>query len=229
MNLEFVGRLGFLLDGTGALGARSLDWATETRLFWVDALWYVDIGWCLACWKLFVILKDICIIIHLYSTFRRILVAVRIVRGSCCCLLAWQGLERAGIFPRCQDFALPHICRRLIDMRHVCIINVLIILKFWSCWILKLLSPTLPLVAPSFCRYLILEVKVWLVRGISNHKRVLSSMTWSRLPALVQFTHRESLVLILLLQHSDVLGVGATVPNVNSTLQELRWNILKAV
>jgi hypothetical protein len=47
-------------------------------------------------------------------------------------------------------------------------------------------------------------------------------MTLSRLSALVQFTHGESLLLVLLLQHSDVLGVGATVSNVYSTLQELR-------
>jgi len=98
MNLKFVGRFAFLLDGTRALGICSFDWATETWLFWVNALWHIDIGRCLTNWKLFVILKDICEVVHLHSTFRRILVAVHKVGSSCCCLLAGQGLKRAGIF-----------------------------------------------------------------------------------------------------------------------------------
>jgi hypothetical protein len=160
MNLEFIRRFAFLLDGTRALGICSFDWATETRLFWVNTLWHIDIGRCLACWKLFVILKDIGKVVHLHSAFRRILVAVHKVGSSCCCLLAGQGLERAGIFSCSQDFALPHICRRLIDVWHVCVIDVFVVLKLGSSWILKLLSPTLSLVAASLCRYLILKVKV---------------------------------------------------------------------
>lgn len=106
-------------------------------------------------------------------------------------------------------------------MWHICVINVFVVLKLGSSWILKLLSPTLSLVAASLCRYLILKV-IRLVRGVSNNKRVLSSVTLSRLSALVQFAHGESLVLVLLLQHSDVLGVRATVSNVYPALQELR-------
>ena len=98
MNLKFVGRFAFLLDGTRALGICSFDWATETGLFWVNALWHIDIGRCLTNWKLFVILKDIGKVVHLHSAFRRILVAVHKVGSSCCCLLAGQGLKRAGIF-----------------------------------------------------------------------------------------------------------------------------------
>lgn len=45
-------------------------------------------------------------------------------------------------------------------MWHVCVIDVFVVLKLGSSWILKLLSPTLSLVAASLCRYLILKVKV---------------------------------------------------------------------